>query len=119
MDAILIRGLRLDATLGVTDEERQTPQPIRIDLEILADLHKAGDSDDLDDTLDYGTIVEAVSRLVRSRSPRLVENLAEEIASTITALRGVTGVTVEVTKELPPIVESLERIGVRIRRPRT
>ncbi|MDQ3985110.1 MAG: dihydroneopterin aldolase [Actinomycetota bacterium] len=119
MDEILIRGLRLEASVGVTDQERATPQPIRIDLEVLAHLDRAGETDELVDTVDYGTIVETVGRLVRSRSPRLLESLAEDIASTVTSLQGVVGVTVEVTKESPPVVESLERIGVRIRRPRT
>ncbi|MEZ5310168.1 MAG: dihydroneopterin aldolase [Microthrixaceae bacterium] len=56
-DRIILRDLRLAGVVGVLPEERVRPQPLSIDIEILTDLTRAGLSDDLDDSVDYGRCV--------------------------------------------------------------
>lgn len=118
MDAIRIVDLRIPARIGVSDEERAVEQEIAVTADLRTDVRRAGASDELADTVDYHAAVTAVSELVRSKDRRLLEHLAEEIANLLLALKGVRSVTVEVTKENPPVEEDLRAAAVRIERDR-
>src|SRR5262245_63740984 len=115
-DRILISGLRELGLHGVLPEEQLRPQPFQIDLELLVDLSSAGDSDELDDTVDYSAVCEAVSRVVSSESYRLLERLATRIAEVCCADPRVEGVVVNVRKLHPPVRAMLDSVGVRIER---
>ena len=92
------------------------PQPFEVSIELLVDLAKAGATDDLADTVDYGSVCDAVSRVVASESYRLLERLAERIAEVCAADPRVTGVVVEVRKLHPPVHVQVDHVAVRIER---
>ena len=117
MDRISIHGLKVETRVGVTEEERAQPRPVVISIDIWADLIPAGKSDDLGDTIDYDAAASEVARLVRSTQAKLLEHLADKIATVIGAIEGVNGVSVEVTKESPPTTEEVKAVSVRIERP--
>src|SRR5207237_1281751 len=81
-------------------------------------LHYAGfgDSDALEDTVDYGAVSEAVSRVIASERYRLLERLAARIAEVCGSDPRVIGVVVEVRKLQPPVRAMLQHVGVRIER---
>ena len=116
MDRILIKGIRELGVHGVLPEEQTRPQPFEVDLELAVDLAVPGESDDLDDTVDYSAVCEAVSRVVTSEQFKLLERLAARIAEVCCADPRVAGVTVEVRKMHPPVRSMLEYVGVRIER---
>ncbi len=116
MDRISIRDLRVETRVGVSDQERGFPQTIAINVDIAADLSRAGTSDDLSDTVDYDETARAIAALVRSRQFNLLEHMAEKIASLVCGFEGVEGVTVEVVKEQPPIDEEVGAVAVRVNR---
>lgn len=116
MDRILISRLRELGVHGVLPEEQVRPQPFEIDLELLVDVSAAGTSDDLGDTVDYGAVCEAVSRIVSTESHRLLERLATRIAEACRADPRVVGVVVEVRKLRPPVPALLDHVAVRIER---
>jgi dihydroneopterin aldolase len=118
-DLIRIRGLRAKTRLGVTDEERAVEQVVVIDVDIHADLWRPGETDELEDTVDYDSTITEVVAVVRSRERKLLEHLAEEIGALITRHEDVKGVTVEVAKENLPVDEDVDSVVVRIERPRT
>lgn len=105
---------------GVLPEEQERAQPFEIDLDVVADLHGAGASDDLGDTVDYGGLCEAVAAVVSGERHALIERLAERIAGVVLATGGsrVTTVTVTVRKLRPPVPVDLVSAGVRITRSR-
>jgi dihydroneopterin aldolase len=80
-DRIELRGLRALGTHGVLPEERTRPQPFEVDIDLEVDLLDAGRSDDLADTVDYGTVAEAVVAAVAGPHLDLLEALAERIAA--------------------------------------
>jgi dihydroneopterin aldolase len=80
-DRIELRGLRALGTHGVLQEERERPQPFEVDVDLEVDLLGAGRSDDLSDTVDYGTVAEAVAAAVGGPHLDLLEALAERIAT--------------------------------------
>ena len=51
-DRILLSRMRFDGRHGVSDEERATPQPFEVDVELYLDLQPAGIDDDLTKTVD-------------------------------------------------------------------
>ncbi len=101
---------------GVLPEERTRPQPFEVDLELHVDLRPAGDSDALDDTVDYGAVCAAVSRVVATERYALLERLAARIADVCRADPRVAGVVVEVRKMHPPVRSMVRHVGVRIER---
>ena len=118
-DRIELRDLRVDAICGVLPHERTTPQPLSIDVDIDADLTKAGASDDLTDTIDYGAVVAETERVATTLEPLLLEHLADRIATAVLALDPrADAVTVAVRKLDPPVPQRLATSGVRIIRTR-
>lgn len=116
---IELRGLRVEAICGVLPSERTAPQPLEIDVDIDADLSKAGASDDLTDTIDYSAVVADVERVATSLEPQLLERMAEAIATVVLAMDArVDAVTVSVRKLDPPVPQTLAAAGVRITRSR-
>lgn len=116
MDRILISGLRELGVHGVLPEEQVRPQPFEVDIELHVDVAAAGESDDLDETVDYGAVCEAVSRIVSSEQYRLIERLATRIAEVCRADPRVVGVVVEVRKLHPPVRALLDHVAVRVER---
>jgi dihydroneopterin aldolase len=116
MDRILISGLRELGVHGVLPEEQLRPQPFEVDIELHVDVTAAGDSDDLEQTVDYGAVCEAVSRIVSSERYRLLERLATRIAEVCRSDPRVVGVVVEVRKLHPPVRALLDHVAVRVER---
>lgn len=98
MDRIFIRDLALRCIIGIYPEERREKQDIVINVEMHADLRKAGRSDDLDDTVDYKAIKKAILKLVEGSGFRLIEALAERIADLALANQKVEKVVVTIDK---------------------
>lgn len=115
MDAILLEGIVVPAALGVSRAERLMRRPVDIDLELAMDLRRAGESDRLAHTVDYGEIYRAVEELAQAREYRLVEALAEEIARGLLSRYPLRSCTVTVRKR-SPVAGDLRHAGVRVRR---
>ena len=84
-DSVFIEGMRLAAHIGVSAEERDTPQVLRFDITLLCDLRRAGESDDVHDTIDYGAVYRQVVDVVGSTPCKLLEHLAARIADALLA----------------------------------
>jgi dihydroneopterin aldolase len=115
-DRILIVGLRELGVHGVLPEEQARPQPFGVDVELEVDVTKAGSSDDLDDTVDYAAVSEAIARVVSSERYQLLERLATRIGEVCCADSRVTAVTVTVRKLNVPVRAMIDHVAVRIRR---
>ena len=113
-DHILVSGLRVQTRVGWTAEERARPQFLLIDLDVETDLAPSSASDELDDTLDYASLLAEVSSYVGSSEARLLERLAGEVADMVSAKNGVKRVTVEMAKEVVPVPEEVARVAVRV-----
>ncbi len=79
-DSVFIEGMRVAAHVGVTAEERDISQVLRFDLELQCDARRAGESDDLDHTIDYGAVYAHVVTVVKSTPCKLLEHMASKIA---------------------------------------
>lgn len=118
-DRIELRGLTALGVCGALPEEQDRAQPLEVDLDIEADLTTAGESDDVDETVDYGAVCELVERVITTERFGLLERLAARIAELILSDDRVLGVTVTVRKLRPPVAQIMATSGVRITRRRT
>ena len=109
--------MRVLGTHGALPEEKERAQPFEVDVYLDADLHLAGTTDALVDTVDYGTVVATVERVVADERHRLLERLATRVADDVLALDiRITAVTVTVRKLRPPVPVDLRSAGVTIHR---
>ncbi|MCC6618516.1 MAG: dihydroneopterin aldolase [Chloroflexi bacterium] len=121
-DRLSLLGMRFMARHGVLGHEKVEPQPFEVDLVLHADLDTPAASDDLADTIDYGTLLDTVTGVVTGRSFNLIEALAGAIAhdvleSTDPAL--VSAVEVRVRKPRAPIDGDLDTVEVALLRRRS
>lgn len=116
LDKIHIRDLQLRCIVGIYPEERREKQDVNINLTLHADLARAGQSDRIEDTVDYKSAKQAVVALVEQSSFQLVERLAQAIAETCLARPGV--LRVDVTVEKPAALRFARTVGVEITRER-
>ena len=117
-DRITLSTMRFEGRHGVSAEERLMPQPLEVDLVVEADLARAGRTDDVADTIDYGPLVALCAGVVERNSFRLLEAIAATIADRVLDTTPATAVTVRVRKLAVPVDADLDWAQVEIRRER-
>ena len=83
MDTITIEDLSVFYCVGVPDEERAKPQRLLLTVEMVLDFSYAVATDDLTRTIDYQAVSLKLLRFGESRSWKLIEKLAADIAEMI------------------------------------
>lgn len=116
-DRILIQGIQFHGSHGVHEEERKLGQRFVVDVELRLNLREAGRRDDLAASVDYGKVHAVVMEIGTREQFRLLEALAERIASTLLERFPVQQVTVRATKPSPPISGILAGVSVEVTRP--
>lgn len=105
-DALVISDLKVHCRIGVTDEERTTPQVVWIDLRLAIDAKKVAVSDKVEDAVDYAGLVTAVKKHVEGTSFHLLETLAEDVAALVLRDFSVPAVFVRLKKRALPDIDS-------------
>lgn len=119
-DQVFLAGMIFYGYHGVNPEERTLGQRFIVDLEVTADLTRAGQTDDLDDTVNYTRLFQIVRAAVEGTPRNLLEAVAADIAAQVLANEAVEEVTVRIRKPGVAIRGSiLEASGIQITRSRT
>lgn len=118
MDVIRLQGMAFYAYTGVYEAERELGQRFEVDVEMGVDLKKAAANDDLEATVDYSRVYQAVRSVVEGRTFRLIEALAGSIADRVLADYPVAWVQVRVRKPHVPLGGLLDYVEVELRRER-
>lgn len=118
-DRIRLTGIRAWAYHGVLAHERELGQAFTADVVLTVDLHAAGASDALADTVDYAAVASGVhDRLVAPRRD-LVEALAADIARVVLDHdERIAAVEVTVRKPDAPVPVPVDEVAVTVRRER-
>ena len=98
-DKIFIRNLVVPCRVGVPEEERGRRQDVIVDVYIFHDLREAGIADDLGKTVSYSEVRQKIFDFVSKGEFRLLESIAEGIASLLLEGSAVTKVKVRVSKK--------------------
>ncbi len=124
MDKICLTGIRCYGYSGALREEQVLGQWFEVDLILGLDLSLPGDSDRLEDTLDYRSVIATTQHLVTTAKFALLERLATAIAQAIlepeapTSSLPIQQVCVRLSKLAAPIPDFGGRITVEITRQR-
>ena len=118
LDRLAVVGLEARGFHGVFDVERREGQVFRVDLTLGLDTAGAAASDDLQDTVDYGTLSSKVRDIVEGPAVDLIETLAHRIATECLQEPAVQWVEVTVHKPEAPIEATFADVALTIRRAR-
>ena len=116
-DRITLTGLRVRGFHGVLPSEREEGQDFVVDAVLSVDTRQAAASDDLADTVDYGTLAGRLAEVVAGEPVDLLETLASRLAAVCLEDRRVISATVTVHKPSAPIPLSFEDVAVTVVRP--
>ncbi|BBP03236.1 7,8-dihydroneopterin aldolase [Sulfuriferula plumbiphila] len=114
MDILFLKDFRVELIIGIYEWERKVPQPVLLDLEIGLPNSRAGETDNVADTIDYGQVAARIRAACAALRPALVEALAEHVAQLIRNEFGAPWVRVTVTKLA--IVRGVKALGITIER---
>lgn len=114
MDIIFLSEVKVQTKLGVPQWERMVEQTIILDLEIAMPHSRSCQTDEIDDTIDYGEVVDRIRQTLKDNSFKLVEALAEHICQIVLNEFGAPLVKIKVAK--PGILPGLKALGVVIER---
>ena len=117
-DALVISGIECFGHHGVLEHERREGQIFVIDLALGLDSTPAAASDDLRDTVDYGSLVEQVKAAVEKDPVDLIETLAQRIADVCLWDARVQWARVTVHKPDAPIDVKFSDVALTITRKR-
>jgi dihydroneopterin aldolase/D-erythro-7,8-dihydroneopterin triphosphate epimerase len=115
-DKIYIRDLAIRCIIGVNQEERTEKQDVIINVILFTDTRKAGQTDVLEDSVDYKNVKKTILSLVENSEFLLIEKLADEIAKVCLDDSKVQRVNVTVDK--PGVLRYTRSVAVEIARTR-
>jgi dihydroneopterin aldolase len=117
-DELSVTGVECFGHHGVFEHERREGQRFVVDLTLGLDTGGAARSDDLRDTVDYGSLVTAVKAAVESSPVDLIETLAQRVADVCCSDPRVDWARVTVHKPDAPIEATFADVALTITRRR-
>ena len=119
MDKIYINKMEFYGYHGVFPEENRLGQRFIVDLVATINLQKAGQTDNLEDSVNYAQLYQTCKDVAEGRPVQLIESVAETIAAAVlNHFTLITEITVKVIKPDPPIPGHYQSVAVEITRRR-
>jgi dihydroneopterin aldolase len=119
MDRICLSGLRAYGYHGVLPSERERGQEFIIDAVLWLDTSPAAETDDLERTVDYGSLGARLAGIVAGEPVDLIETLAQRLAAACLADDLVQHAEITVHKPQAPVGVPVRDVSVTIRRSRS
>ena len=113
-DVVFVKGLTVEAVIGVYEWERAITQPLLIDIAFETDISKAAVSDEVNDALNYKAVCDDVSEWCQAIKAKLLEHLAGQIADKLLEKYNCHKITLSVAK--PTAIQQADAVGVQITR---
>jgi len=117
MDKIRILNLKIPGRHGVYDFEKDHNQIFELDVEMHMQLSGAGESDNLEDTVNYDDAVALITTVFSTKCYSLLEALGEAICSKLLSEYPIEKVIIKIRKPNAPIIEKLDTVEVELVRP--
>ena len=116
-DEIHIDKLEVFAHHGVYPQETRDGQLFYVNAVLYMDTHRAGESDELEHTVNYGTVCRFITGWMQENTCRLLEAAAERLAGAILLeYRLLFGIDLEIVKPFAPVGLPFEGLSVKIHR---
>ncbi|MFN0002960.1 MAG: dihydroneopterin aldolase [Pseudohongiellaceae bacterium] len=114
MDIVYVRGLEVKTVIGVYAWEREIKQPVTVDLDMARDNSQAAATDDIAHVLDYKSVCVRITEFIEGSELKLLETMAEKIATLLRTEFDVPWVRVRVSK--PAAITGAKEVGVMVER---
>jgi 7,8-dihydroneopterin aldolase/epimerase/oxygenase len=119
MDRILLRGVSCSCRIGVPEEERASPQEIRLDVALELDVRRAAAKDDLRLAVDYHRLERGLRAAAEASRFKLLESLAERLAAEALRLAPQARSVTLAARKRPAVMPKTEEVVVEVVRRRT
>lgn len=117
MDKIVLKNMGFYGYHGNLASENEQGQRFFVDVTVVTDLTKAGQSDLLEDSINYVEIYNTVEAVVTGEAQKLLERVGTLIADELwNKYRGIVGLAVSVRKPAVPIPGMLDYVEITITR---
>ena len=114
---ILIKELTLDLKLGYYDFEKNKPQKVKFNLEIDYEDKKPTNDKDIKSIVNYGKVVELITKLVKNKHYNFLETLAEDVFDELFKDKRIAKITLQIEKL--EIIKDCSSVGIQISKKRS
>lgn len=112
-DVIELRGLRVNAIVGVLAEEREREQPLVLDIDFERPFRDAAASDDLLGTTNYADVLALAQTIIVEGHFLLLETVVHRVAQAVLDFdHAIDWVKVRAHKVRPPVPQDVASLGV-------
>lgn len=116
-DMIKITNLKIFAHHGVFPEETRDGQDFYVNAKLFLDCRKAGRTDCLEDSLNYGEVSHFMTAFLQEHTYKLIEAATEQLAEAmLLSMPVLRGVEIELCKPHAPIGLPFENVSVTMER---
>ncbi|MEG0259873.1 MAG: dihydroneopterin aldolase [Lysinibacillus sp.] len=118
MDYIHLKDMQFYGYHGVLHAETALGQRFRANVSLAVDMTKAGETDDLEYTVNYAEVYDVCREIIEGKPYKLIEALVSAVAARILLQypNKVKGVWVELIKPDPPIPGHYREVSVEVTR---
>ena len=109
---ILINGLILDLKLGYYDFEKEKAQKVKFSLEIDYEDKKPTNDKDIKSIVNYGTVVNLITKLVKKKHYNFLETLAEAVFDELFKDKRIAKIMLKIEKM--EILKECSSVGIQI-----
>ena len=99
-----IQNIELWARVGVLDKEREFGQLFSLDLVLWSDFEKCALTDDVNETIDYSSLISDIKVHSKNFSCKTIEKYSSEILNLVVKKYKPTRLEILLTKCKPPII---------------
>ena len=114
---ILIKDLTLSLKLGYYDFEKNKPQKVKFSLEIDYEDKKPTNDKDIKSIVNYGKVVELITKLVKNKHYNFLETLAEDVFDELFRDKRIAKITLQIEKL--EILKECTSVGIQIAKKRS
>ena len=114
---ILINGLILDQKLGYYDFEKEKAQKVKFSLEIDYEDKKPTNDKDIKSIVNYGTVVNLITKLVKKKHYNFLETLAEAVFDELFKDKRIAKIMLKIEKM--EILKECSSVGIQITKKRS
>jgi dihydroneopterin aldolase/2-amino-4-hydroxy-6-hydroxymethyldihydropteridine diphosphokinase len=116
-DKIIISKLMVYCNHGVFEEEKINGQNFYVSAEITLDTEKQGNSDDINDTVNYAEVCMLITEFMQHNNFNLIEAVAENLAVHLLEFNNkIHSVKIRIDKPEAPIKLPFETVAIEIER---
>ena len=116
VDSIRINNLKVPARHGVYEFEKEKNGIFEIDLELFSSLYRPGESDKLEDTINYQDIIQTTIEAFTFKQFSLVEAAAQSVCNSLLNEFQIDSIIIRVRKPHAPIKADFDNVEVELHR---